>query len=306
MLRMMLVGLFYLLFSLSLHSVSLKSLIENEDVCLLEKSVFGGIWILNLSHKNLDDIDGIDQLIVRFSENGNGFLITAINNLCLQLDNNNLKKLPLCIEKLRLFGLSVSNNKLNGLPLLPPSLRSLNISNNCFQSSNFWFLRTLKNLEWLYLEGNNLENIPNSIQFCKNLKALHASHNAIKTINPSIFKLDKLKAIFLASNLLSGLPIEIYSMELTNLDLADNRFEKAPQWLDESRKNIPNHLTILEVDEEPILLEDVEISDTIEHLQGHNMLENNLALERNLYEMPQMVEDDAWSIESDEETLEYS
>jgi len=96
----------------------------------------------------------------------------------------------------------VSNNQLVGLPT---SIQKLN------------------RLELLYLDGNNLSELPAEIGDLKELRLLSVSNNQLVCLPTSIQKLNRLQRLYLDGNNLSELPAEIGALgELRNLYVGGN------------------------------------------------------------------------------------
>ncbi len=79
---------------------------QNAFLCGLLKA---DVNVMDLSSKNLDNIENIQYLVVK--HNGNYTLLKSVKNLYLKLNNNNLKTLPKGVQSLDLVKLNVKNNK---------------------------------------------------------------------------------------------------------------------------------------------------------------------------------------------------
>jgi len=92
---------------------------ENEYVIHKEYALLLGflkskINVLDLSNKNLDNIEYIQYLIVQYK--GDYCLLEKVDNLYLKLANNDIKSLSAGVKKLDLVKLDVRNNKNLVLP----------------------------------------------------------------------------------------------------------------------------------------------------------------------------------------------
>ena len=67
------------------------------------------VYVLDLSNQDLDDIDDIHCLLVRWKNNVT--MLKKVENLYLKLNNNNLKKLHRSLLKLDLIKLNLKGNK---------------------------------------------------------------------------------------------------------------------------------------------------------------------------------------------------
>ena len=126
----------------------------------------------------------------------------------------------------KLEALRLDNNQLtdiNGLLTAQSELRWLNVSANKLQWFDYAFIP--KNLEWIDLHHNQIEEIGNYYQLKEgfNLKTLDVSFNRIKKLSPSSF-LTSLENIYLNSNQIGEIPANTFmQMEsLTRVELVKN------------------------------------------------------------------------------------
>lgn len=218
--RAILISIFSLLISSYIYPISLKKLQdqtgEYDDTFILQTAIFGEMAILDLSCKDLEDIEGIENLKVKWSINGLEVALKNIKNLCLKLSNNRLKKLPSQITELHLMSvLDVSHNKLHTLPPFPSFLVSLNLEDNDLRVESFKRVKELKQLTWVYLANNILTEIPPVLYNSVHLKVLNISNNALAYIGHQIRQLAKLEELYVANDYLLCLPDEM--MELKSL-----------------------------------------------------------------------------------------
>lgn len=78
----------------------------------------------------------------------------------------------------------------------------------------------LNNIRDLFLNNNEIENIPKEIFRLRSLERLNLSNNKIRSIPPELGKAVSLKELHLADNFISNVPMEIgtlYNLEVLNL-----------------------------------------------------------------------------------------
>ena len=84
------------------------------------------------------------------------------------------------------------------------------------------------NLEKLYLNYNNIKELPKEIGNLKNLKELYLGNNQIQKLQKEIFQLENLKELYLVDNWIKEIPKEIWNLKnLEELYLNNNNL----QWL---------------------------------------------------------------------------
>ena len=84
-------------------------------------------------------------------------------------------------------------------------------------------------LEILYLNNNQLSELPDSISRLQNLSELYLSNNQLSELPNSITRLQNLSTFYLAANQLSELPDSISRLQnLSKLDLSSNQLRELP------------------------------------------------------------------------------
>lgn len=133
----------------------------------------------------------------------------------LDLSNNGLKKLPLCIFQMpSLRILTLSQNKLESLPETESSEAVSSAGTRMCKSNSYssslsvgsamvWVLPCL---EELHLQDNRLESVPVSVFDLPSLQLLDLSNNKLRCIPPRLWSAPKLRDLNLSMNLLRDLP----------------------------------------------------------------------------------------------------
>lgn len=154
--------------------------------------------------------------------------------LSLDLDCNNIVGLPGwgAIEKMTsLKELKVRSNHLPSVPAVLGSLlslRSLYLNDNDLANIPETF-GGLTALEVLGLAGNRLRDVPAELGNCASLEVLELGRNALHHIPESFGRLTSLKTLLLANNNLEAMPATLGDLgRLTELDLASNRLTDVP------------------------------------------------------------------------------
>ena len=84
-------------------------------------------------------------------------------------------------------------------------------------------IQRLTKLEFLYLDGNKLTELPAEICDLRELRQLSVSDNHLVNLPTSIHRLTKLKKLYLVGNKLTELPAEIGDLrELRQLGVSQN------------------------------------------------------------------------------------
>ena len=177
---------------------------------------FTKIKVLDLSKLNLNTVPQ------KLSTYTNLEVLNLSNNVISQKFNivNGLSKLT---------DLDLSGNQLTTIPAaigLNVNLKSLNLSNNNFSANYSAPLSTLKNLEWLSLEINQIENFPTELNQLTKLIHLNFGRNKISGGLSSLLNLTNLEQLFLNNNTFSGeFPTELLQLKkLQMLALTSNQF----------------------------------------------------------------------------------
>lgn len=88
---------------------------------------------------------------------------------------------------------------------------------------------TLCNVFELYLDNNNLSELPDSLHLFENLRELSLAHNKFKELPERISNFPKLNYLNLNYNQLEFLPQSMAGMELRKLQLAGNPIKEVPE-----------------------------------------------------------------------------
>ncbi len=138
----------------------------------------------------------------------------------LSLRNNEIKKIPSGIEKLKyLEMIDLSGNQISNLyaKLFElPNLKILILNNNQIVSIPKQISK-LSKLKILNIAKNKLVNLPEEIKELKNLEELNLGENAFERFPWQIFPLSKLKTLWLAKNEFKDFPIEEIQRNFKNL-----------------------------------------------------------------------------------------
>jgi len=177
-----------------------------------------GLTRLDVSNNKLSSIPPLNTLIQLESLNISGNLLT---------------ELPVLGALENLHSLRASNNQITNISLEAftgvTNLRALDISYNKFK----FFpnsVDNLVNLNELYLMGNRLSTIPDTIGKLVQLVLLDLSFNDFLVIQQGVFgALKSLKTIHLQNNRLSRIPSDIFSHPtLREVDLSSNTLGDLP------------------------------------------------------------------------------
>ncbi|PYH96591.1 hypothetical protein BO71DRAFT_374878 [Aspergillus ellipticus CBS 707.79] len=124
----------------------------------------------------------------------------------------------------RLEDLDVTGNDIGQLSGVPPSLRTLNIQDNCLSNLTAW--GHLVNLQYLDVSGNGLESL-DGFGSLIHLRELKANDNNIRNID-GIFDLNGLLSLELRNNGLTEVDFSRADLtRLQNLDLSHNQLASA-------------------------------------------------------------------------------
>ncbi|XP_007522177.1 prolargin [Erinaceus europaeus] len=151
----------------------------------------------------------------------------------LYCDSRNLRKVPVIPS--RIHYLYLQNNFISELPLEAfknaSGLRWINLDNNRIRKVDQKVLERLPSLVFLYMEKNQLEEVP--VALPRSLEQLRLSQNLISKIPPGAFsKLEKLLLLDLQSNRLRDDVLRPDTFQglksLMQLNLAHNTLRKMP------------------------------------------------------------------------------
>jgi len=158
----------------------------------------------------LFDCIGLDTLFLE--HNKLQIIPPGISNLKnlrrLYLNDNELSSIPSLLSLFKLEVLFLESNKFKEFPnwvFTMPSLRILSLCKNYIR--NFpEFYQNVSSLEGLYVDNNQLEELPDLNRFPK-LEILSASNNQIKKVPDSLLNLPYVKKLFLDHNQLESFPM---------------------------------------------------------------------------------------------------
>ncbi|XP_066117746.1 prolargin [Saccopteryx bilineata] len=151
----------------------------------------------------------------------------------LYCDSRNLRKVPVIPP--RIHYLYLQNNFITELPVESfrnaSDLRWVNLDNNRIRKVDQKVLEQLPSLAFLYMEKNQLEEVPSALP--RNLEQLRLSQNQISRIPPGVFsKLENLLLLDLQHNRLSDNVLRPDTFRglksLMQLNLAHNTLKKMP------------------------------------------------------------------------------
>lgn len=176
----------------------------------------------------------------------------------LNLSFNKIQTLPNTLQELiRLKRLLLHNNQILKFPLLSPSIQELWIYGNQIETIPESIER-LKDLEILFIESNRLSQLPQTIGKLESLQNLNLSGNRLTTIPESIGHLSELVYMTLTNNEITKLPASIGKLHnLKAIYLEGNRIEEIQPELGRLK-----NLEILDIRDNPVSL----YSDSIEYL----------------------------------------
>jgi len=141
------------------------------------------IWKLNLSNKNIIDIEGLQYCTRLYS---------------LSLDNNDITDISPLSNLTNLIELSLNGNNISDISPLSD----------------------LSNLKYLYLDGNDISDI-SPLSDLSNLTVLSLTYNNITDLSP-LFDLSNLTELYLGNNNISDISPLAVLTNLKELDLSNN------------------------------------------------------------------------------------
>lgn len=199
--------------------------------------------LANLSYVNLannhlkvfPNVDGLQHLrMLILSDN----LLTLVPGLNLpvlevcELANNAIDTISDQLKLPKLKRMIFQNNNLLSVPeaISFPLLLSLDLSSQHQLSTIPKSLLGAQNLQSLYLDRNQISNLPTDITSLTNLTYLNLSYNPLSEfVIQQILKLTNLRSISLRAAKLKQLPAEISLLrKLRELDVADNQLSFLP------------------------------------------------------------------------------
>jgi len=128
----------------------------------------------------------------------------------LYLDENNLESLPDGIQSLNLSVLSLKKNKFQKFPLQILSIKS--IQELYLDYNEIYFIppeiKNLNNLIYLTLSNNQLRFIPQDIGRIEGLKQIRLENNLLRSIPNTFEKLINLQLLCIKGNFISELPLK--------------------------------------------------------------------------------------------------
>ena len=185
-----------------------------------------------------------------------------------------------CFKELEL--LELDENKLTDLPTtLPANLQFLSLSENNFTQIPAIIFSL--NLDSLYMNGNQLTEIPSAIGKLTSLEYLSFARNPLKKISDDLYKLPSIKefdlsdtnlqvfpkglihlenlcGLYLAKNNLRTIPPEFGDIDsLCRVDLSENHLTSLPKEFGKSKHFITCHLNDNELEDLPDSLGDLPL-----------------------------------------------
>lgn len=135
---------------------------------------------------------------------------------------------------LKLFNLKVLDLSYNNLTNLCPNMDSLihlwsvKLSNNAFQTVPSCLIgaEVSKRITLLDLSDNQIKYLPNRLRYMKELITLMLSRNEIEYLPANFGRLQKLKDLHLEHNKINVLPWSFRVLQLNQLNLMGNLFDK--------------------------------------------------------------------------------
>uniref|UniRef100_A0A3B5AP58 Leucine-rich repeat-containing protein 7 n=1 Tax=Stegastes partitus TaxID=144197 RepID=A0A3B5AP58_9TELE len=162
-------------------------------------------------------------------------IASLVNLKELDISKNGIQEFPDNIKCCK--GLSVVEASVNPITKLPDGFTQLlNLTqlflNDAFLEylpANFEVLEQIHNLKELWLDNNSLQSIPGSIGKLRQLRYLDLAKNRIEQLDTDISGCEALEDLLLSSNMLQHLPDTIGMLKkLTTLKVDDNQLTSLP------------------------------------------------------------------------------
>lgn len=196
------------------------------------------LTFLNLQDNQISEIpedfkDFINLRYLNISCNQLKLLPVTISNLknlkTLILQKNQISAIQCSFAQMALEYLDLSYNQLVHLPELnKKSLIHLKLNNNQFETLPESVTDESCQLKKLYLQNNQLTNIPENIENLKKLRELNCYNNSIQELPASFTNLKKLVKLSLRKNKFKALPPVLKKLKhLQWLDLGENHFQNS-------------------------------------------------------------------------------
>ncbi len=177
----------------------------------------------------------------------------------LNLGSNLVRVIP-DLSELKLDTLKIHKNPITDLPNVPSKIKNLNafftyklkkIPKEIFkleflESLSLGFsdarypidFSNLKNLKWLIMSSNNLNEFPESILDCRNIEGILMPKNKINMLPKEIGVLKNLKTISMYKNNISQIPDSFYDIKLKRISFKNNPIEDS--FREKIKKNFKN------------------------------------------------------------------
>lgn len=212
---------------------------NNNMMCAIRKKHIRAISISSWKHENLPkSIANLSRLTyLNLSCNDLSLLPKSMESLSrlryLDLGWNNFIKIPSFLENFnssKYLRLDLDHNEIEKIPKWIRKLRNikyLNLKNNKIRKIPN-SIGLLKSLEVLDLRENEIEIIPNSIGLLSSLKELLLSGNRIRKIPKTLSLLKSLEVLDLGSNYIEKVPKELKKLNsLRSLNLKNNKISNS-------------------------------------------------------------------------------
>ncbi|MBL4648865.1 MAG: leucine-rich repeat domain-containing protein, partial [Aureispira sp.] len=197
----------------------------------LESINLTGNHILRIP-KSIEDLSNLKELNLSFS--GISTIpdtILALKNLrALEWTGNSLESIPskiIALEKLEKLAIGFNENLESPTSILKglPNLKELYISGikGGMKKPMILNVGILKTLQTLWLNYNELQDLPISLFDLKQIRRLSLANNKLETLSERLGELSNLEYLYLEKNQLTALPNSIKKLKkLRHLNLANN------------------------------------------------------------------------------------